>query len=268
MAEEGKFSTLLKHATDAELADTLSTGGNFTIFAPTDEAFEKMKEGSDEEEMDIETLKNILLYHVLPDIVYSTDLENDMTAETLEGNSIRVNIYLRSEYYPGFVTINGVRISKADLEATNGVIHVITDVLMPTEKNIIEILRNDDRFTTLLTALEKADLIETMEGNTSTFTLFAPTDDAFAKIPEETLNTILEDKEALTSILLRHVIPESVFQKGISWKLHETAGGEKIQTQVFKQGIMKVVSLEGGARIEEADHVATNGVVHVIDSVI
>jgi len=125
----------------------------------------------------------------------------------------------------------------------------------------------DDRFSTLLAAVGAAGLAETLSGE-GPFTVFAPTNEAFAKIPKATLDGLLADKEALTAVLLRHVIPGTIYYKGICWKTHTTAGGEEIATQVFKGGVVKVVSTSAGARVIDADILSTNGVIHAIDTVI
>jgi len=187
---------------------------------------------------------------------------------SVEGSPLRVNIYLKSKFYPGFVTVNGKRVSKADVKADNGVIHMVSDVIYPLPtSNIAELVSTDPRFSTLLAAVGAAGLADTLAGE-GPFTVFAPTNDAFAKIPEDALNGLLADKPALTNKLLRHVLPGTVFYKGICWKIQEAASGEEIATQVFKGGVVKVVSEDAGARVNDADIVATNGVIHAIDTVI
>ena len=165
------------------------------------------------------------------------------------------------------MTINGKRVNKADIEADNGVIHMVTDVIYPFPSgNIAEVVTGDERFSTLLAAVGATG---------GPFTVFAPTNDAFAKVPKDALDGLLADKEALTKVLLRHVLPGALFYKGITWETHNTAGGaeeDKIATQVFKAGVVKVVSSVGGkrtgARVVDADIIATNGVIHAIDTVI
>merc|ERR1712086_946496 len=139
------------------------------------------------------------------------------------------------------------------------------DVIYPFPGgNIAEVVTGDERFSTLLAAVGAAGLADTLATG-GPFTVFAPTNEAFAKTP----------KEALPKVLLRHVLPGSLFYKGISWDTHNTAGGAKedmIATQVFKAGVVKVVSSVGGkrtgARVVDADILATNGVIHAIDTVI
>ena len=137
-------------------------------------------------------------------------------------------------------------------------------------KSILELVMETPQLTTLLKYVKDASLVTTLEGGP--FTVFAPTNDAFAKIPEATLNGLLADKEALTKVLLRHVAPGAVFAKGISWGTISTAGGENVCTMVFRSGMVKVSSYSGNtkssAMVVDADITATNGVVHAIDTVI
>jgi len=266
---EAGATTLVDLVVKAGLADTVSNGGPFTVFAPTNEAFAKLPaELVNTLTSDVELLKKVLLFHVVSGEVYSKDLSNDLSVNSVEGSPLRVNIYLKSKFYPGFVTVNGKRVSKADVKADNGVIHMVSDVIYPLPtSNIAELVSTDPRFSTLLAAVGAAGLADTLAGE-GPFTVFAPTNDAFAKIPEDALNGLLADKPALTNKLLRHVLPGTVFYKGICWKIQEAASGEEIATQVFKGGVVKVVSEDAGARVNDADIVATNGVIHAIDTVI
>lgn len=265
-------TTLVDLVVKAGLADTVSTGGPFTVFAPTNEAFNKLPASLLATlQSDVELLKKVLLYHVVSGEVYSKDITNDITVDSVEGSKLRANIYLKSPYYPGFVTVNGARVTKADHKADNGVIHIVSDVIYPFPTgNIAEAVTADPRFSTLLAAVGAAGLAETLSGE-GPFTVFAPTNEAFAKIPQDTLNGLLADKDALTKVLLRHVVPGTLYSKGIYWSEHSTAGGDEednVQTQVFKGGVTKVVSKTAGARVVEADIPATNGVIHAIDTVI
>merc|ERR1711872_302141 len=138
-------------------------------------------------------------------------------------------------------------------------------------KNIAELAIATPQLSTLLAAVKAAGLVDALAGE-GPFTVFAPTNDAFAKIPSDTLNGLLADKDALTAVLLRHVVPETIFQKGICWETHQTAGGDEIATQVFKNNVAKVVSyangVRAGVRLSDYDILATNGVIHAIDNVI
>jgi len=266
-------TTLVDFVVKAGLAETLSGPGPFTVFAPDNAAFSKLPADLVATLTgDVELLKKVLLFHVASGNVMSKDISNDITVDSVEGSPLRANVYLKSKYYDGFVTVNGKRVKKADIVADNGVIHMVTDVIYPFPTgNIAEVVTGDERFSTLLAAVGAAGLADTLATG-GPFTVFAPTNDAFAKAPKDAL---LADKEALTKVLLRHVLPGSLFYKGISWDTHNTAGGAKedmIATQVFKAGVVKVVSSVGGkrtgARVVDADIIATNGVIHAIDTVI
>lgn len=121
----GTFQTLVAAVTAAGLVDTLKGDGPFTVFAPTDEAFAALPEGTVEGLLnDIPTLTAILTYHVVPGRVMSTDLSDGMMAETVNGQSVTIGTM-------NGVTVNGANVITADIEATNGVIHVIDAVILP-----------------------------------------------------------------------------------------------------------------------------------------
>merc|ERR1712240_595221 len=263
-------TTLVDLVTLAGLGETLSGEGPFTVFAPTNDAFAKLPASLvDTLKGDTELLKQVLLNHVVAGNVKSGDITNDIVVKAVGGQDIRANIYLKSNYYDGFVTVNGARVTHPDLVASNGVIHFESDVLYPftPEKTIAEVASSDPRFSTLVDVLTKADLASVLS-TPGPFTVFAPTNDAFAKVRADALNSLLSDKEALTKVLLRHVVPGTFFSKGIKSGTYDTAGDDKISAQVYRGGNVKVSSSSGGASVIEADILASNGVIHVIDSVI
>jgi len=269
-------TTLVDFVVKAGLAETLSGPGPFTVFAPDNDAFAKLPADLVATLTgDVELLKKVLLFHVASGNVMSKDISNDITVDSVEGSPLRANVYFKSKYYDGLVTVNGKRVKKADKVADNGVIHMMQDVIYPFPTgNIAQVVTGDKRFSTLLAAVGAAGLADTLATG-GPFTVFAPTNDAFAKVPKDALDGLLADKEALTKVLLRHVLPGTLFYKGISWDTHNTAGGaeeDMIATQVFKAGVIKVVSSVGGkrtgARVVDADIIATNGVIHAIDTVI
>jgi uncharacterized surface protein with fasciclin (FAS1) repeats len=126
--EAGTFETLLAAATAADLVDDLKGEGPFTIFAPTDDAFAALPEGTVEDLLKPENkdqLISILTYHVVPGKVMSTDLTDDMTATTLQGGDITFDL-------GDGVMVNDATVTTADVEASNGVIHIVDKVIMPT----------------------------------------------------------------------------------------------------------------------------------------
>lgn len=119
------FSTLVAAVTAAGLVDTLKGDGPFTVFAPTDDAFAALPEGTVEALLeDLETLTAILTYHVVPGAVMSSDLSDGMMAETVNGASVTIGV-------GDTVTVDGATVIQADIEASNGVIHVIDSVILP-----------------------------------------------------------------------------------------------------------------------------------------
>lgn len=124
----GSFKTLVAAVTAAELVETLSGEGPFTVFAPLDDAFDALPDGTVEslvEPDNKEKLQGILTYHVVAGKVMSTDLSDGMVAKTVNGAEI--TIYLKD----GKVLINDAEVVMADVDTDNGVIHVINKVLLP-----------------------------------------------------------------------------------------------------------------------------------------
>lgn len=134
---------------------------------------------------------------------------------------------------------------------------------MDKSKNIVETAVESGNFKTLVKALTEAGLVKTLEGK-GPFTVFAPTDEAFAKLPKETLAGLLKDKEALKKVLLYHVVSGEIMAKGVvKLKDAKTVEGSNVNIQV-KDG--KVII--NNSNVIKADIKASNGVIHVIDTVL
>jgi len=260
------FSTLVDFVVQAGLADTLSGPGPFTVFAPTNEAFAKLPPSVVQAvSNDVNLLRRVLTYHVVPGKVMSTDLSNELTAPSVEGTDLRFNIYGGGRT----VTVNGKKIIATDVEASNGIIHVVDEVIFPfPETTVAGVVAGDSRFSTLLTAVSTAGLVDTLSGE-GPFTVFAPTNEAFAKIDPATLQGLLADKDALTKTLLRHVVPQTLFSKGLMTGTVTTAGGERIHLVGRMRHVKRsAMGNKPSARVVEKDIIATNGVIHAIDMVL
>merc|ERR1711992_304009 len=135
-------------------------------------------------------------------------------------------------------------------------------------KTIAELVVSEPRFSTLLAAVKAADLVDTLNGE-GPFTVFAPTNEAFKKVPEEALTGLLADKEELKAVLLRHVVPSSLEGKNIppGTTALTTAGGEEISVRRDSNNLIQVQSTAGSAYVVLFDVIASNGVVHAVDSV-
>jgi len=264
LSQAPEFSTLTAALTAADLVDTLSGDGPFTVFAPTNAAFDALPPGTVESLLlpeNKDQLTAILTYHVVPGKVMSTDLSDGQKAETVQGEEVTITIA------DGTVNVNDATVTTADVEASNGVIHILDMVLMPPAdeeptKNIVETAQSVDDLSTLVQAVIAADLVDTLSGD-GPFTVFAPTNEAFAALPEGTLDDLLkpENKDKLVKILTYHVVPGSVLSTDLTETDVETVEGSDVKVTTDPITI-------NGANVVQADVMATNGVVHLIDAVL
>lgn len=255
----GNFTTLVAALKAAKLDTALMGDGPFTVFAPTDEAFSKLPAGTvDALLKDIPTLTKILLYHVVAGKVPAAAVVNLSSAQTLNGQPVLVNVDGST------VRINEAVVQAADVPASNGIIHVIDSVILPPNGDLVDTAISNGNFTTLLAAATAAGLVDTLK-SAGPFTLFAPTDAAFAKLPAGTVDALLKDLPKLQSILTYHVVPGRVYAADIV-KLNSvnTVQGSSISSKVDKGA----VKLNNSSTIIAPDILTTNGVIHVIDSVL
>jgi uncharacterized surface protein with fasciclin (FAS1) repeats len=275
-AEDGRFTTLVAAVEAAGLAETLSGEGEFTVFAPTDDAFAALPEGTVESLLEDPegALKDILLFHVLNQVVPAADVVNFDAAETVQGENVSIAVV------DGEVVLNdSAKVVITDIKASNGIIHVIDAVILPPsmtnaeaseeemmdKKSIAEFAVEDGRFTTLVAALEAAGLVDTLAGE-GEFTVFAPVDDAFAALPEGTVEALLEDPEGdLTNILLYHVVEGAVpAETVVTLDSAPTLQGSDVTITVTDDGVF----LNDNVEVIITDVLASNGIIHVIDGVL
>jgi uncharacterized surface protein with fasciclin (FAS1) repeats len=257
-AEDGRFTTLVAAVEAAGLVDALKADGPLTVFAPTDDAFNALPEGTvDALLADIPALTNILLYHVVEGKVMASDVVELSQAMSLQGQ------YLNVQVMDGKVMIDNAQVIITDIEASNGVIHVIDAVVLPETRDIVDIAVEDGRFTTLVTALQAAGLVEALQGE-GPLTVFAPTDDAFAALPEGTLDTLLADIPALTDILLYHVVEGKVMAADVV----ELSSAATLLGQEISISIMDGKVMLDESQVIITDLETSNGVIHVIDAVL
>ncbi|WP_430811192.1 MULTISPECIES: fasciclin domain-containing protein [unclassified Carboxylicivirga] len=260
IAGSDDHTTLEAAIVAAELKETLMGEGPFTVFAPTDEAFDALPEGTVAALLEDPTgdLAQILLYHVVAGKAMSGDLHDGQMIVTVNGKEVKVTIDGST------VMINDAMVTVADLEADNGVVHVIDAVLLPPTITVFDIIAGSDDHTTLEAAIVAAELKETLMGE-GPFTVFAPTDEAFDALPEGTVAALLEDPTGdLAQILLYHVVAG----KAMSGDLHDgqmivTVNGKEVKVTIDGSTVMI-----NDAMVTVADIEADNGVVHVIDAVL
>ena len=257
-------TTLETAVVEAGLVSTLQGAGPFTVFAPTDAAFAALPAGLLDQLLadPAGDLTQILLYHVVAAEALSTSLSNGQIITTVQGQDVTVNIT------NGNVFINEAQVTVADVPASNGVVHVINAVLVPNlnplPATVVDIIVNSPDHTTLEAAVGAAGLVETLQG-AGPFTVFAPTDAAFAALPAGLIDELLADPTGdLTQILLYHVVAGEALSTSLS-------DGQIITTV---QGQTVTIDIMGGnvfvnnAQVIVADLQAENGVVHVINAVL
>ncbi len=270
----GDFETLVAAVTAAGLVDTLKSEGPFTVFAPADSAFAALPEGTVEGLLaDPEgALTDVLLYHVVPGKVMAADVVglDGQSVETVGGGMLDIAIDGET------VLINGIPVAVADIETSNGVIHVIDGVLIPASDemaeesvemaDIVDTAVAAGDFETLVTAVTAAGLVDTLKSE-GPFTVFAPADSAFAALPEGTVEGLLEDPEgALTDVLLYHVVAGKVMAAdvvGLDGQSVETVGGGMLDIAIDGDTV-----LINGVAVAAPDIETSNGVIHVIDGVL
>lgn len=271
---DGRFTTLVTAIQAAGLAETLSGEGPFTVFAPTDDAFAALPAGTLDNLLlpeNKQQLADILLYHVVPGKVMAADvagLDGKMADTALAGKQIGIKVDMNNVYLN-----ENVKVIITDIEASNGVIHVVDAVLLPPSEeaamdkmDIVDTAVADGRFKTLAAALQAAELVDTLKGK-GPFTVFAPTDDAFAALPAGTLDSLLlpENKQQLTDILLYHVVSGKVMAADV-------VGLTSAPTVLGKDIAIKVqdgkVYLNDTVQVIITDIETSNGVIHVIDAVL
>jgi transforming growth factor-beta-induced protein len=256
---DGNFETLVSALEATGLDETLAGQGPFTVFAPTDAAFDRLPAGT-LAALDTATLADILSYHVVPGRVPASEVLEIEAATTLEGSDVSVDVF------DGTVVLDGtVQVVTTDIQAGNGVIHVIDAVLLPPDVpfpgDLVAAAQAYPTLDTLVGAVVVADLVGALQGGDGELTVFAPTDFAFAELDID-IDTL--EIDVLVGILLYHVI-------GASVPAAELVGLGSVTT--LEGGDITVdaageVFLNGDIRVIQTDLRTDNGIIHVIDGVL
>jgi transforming growth factor-beta-induced protein len=260
LAQANGFNSLAAALTRAGLIDTFSGSGNFTVFAPTDAAFSALLSAIGQTSIDdvpVSVLTEILKYHVVDSKVLSGDIQDGGVA-TLEGTNVTLST-------AGGITVNGVSvISPFDVEATNGVIHTIGQVLVPASiaqfvDTVLEPAYFNVNFSTLISAAVKADVVSLLL-TTPNLTIFAPTNDAFTA---SGIDPAAVSAATLGDYLSYHVVTSKVLSTGIpreAMALNE----DNLYFSLGTGGNF----INGSTEITAVDIESGTGVVHVIDKVL
>ena len=257
----GIHNSLVAAVIQAELLTTLQGSGPFTVFAPTDQAFTDA--GIDLASLDTPEgkaiLSDILLYHVVAGNVPSTAVTECLSTDAVNGQPLSFTV-------DGGVMVNDASVTLADVETSNGVIHVIDKVLTPTDtpNDIPRTAQCTGVHDSLVAGVIQAELLPTLQGD-GPFTVFAPTDQAFvdAGIDLAALDTV-EGKATLTDILLYHVLASEVPASNVTDCMSATAvNGNPLSFTVGSNGVMV-----NDANVTATDVPTSNGLIHVIDKVL
>mmetsp|Transcript_3842 Transcript_3842/g.10185 ORF Transcript_3842/g.10185 Transcript_3842/m.10185 type:complete len:478 (-) Transcript_3842:643-2076(-) len=281
IASGDDFTTLVTAigAADPSVLAALDSGGPLTVFAPTNEAFEHLPDGGLEFLIaNPDKLTDLLFYHVLTSEVFSDAINDGDTATTANGDDVTFSIWWRLSWrhwrWIKTIFVDDSKVTTADLDATNGVVHVIDRVLIPPDLeiplNIIDTAFENGDFYILLAALDITDLDEPLADPNGTYTVFAPTDDAFLDLPPGALRFLLKDENqpTLAEILKYHVVPAFANSTDIINGL--LSAPTLVENESLGLGVVdgSVKINKGEATVTTPDVLASNGIIHIIDSVL
>jgi uncharacterized surface protein with fasciclin (FAS1) repeats len=280
----GKFKTLVSLVKKAGLAGTLSAPGNLTVFAPTDQAFANLKKRDpalyNKVATDRQLLRSVLTYHVvgkrIPAAAALAAARKGQKVKTVQGESIALS--LKS----GKIVLNGAaRVVTADVKASNGVVHAINAVIVPPSlsqptapaptQSIVQIAAGNPEFSTLVSLVQKAGLVDAISAP-GPFTVFAPTNEAFAKLAKAapaTYAAVVADPALLAKVLTYHVVAGDVRSASAISVARQNGTVKALEGESISLSLKDgKLTLNGSATVVTADIRATNGVIHVIDTVI
>ncbi|SHG33537.1 Uncaracterized surface protein containing fasciclin (FAS1) repeats [Fodinibius roseus] len=254
------FSTLVSAVTDAGLAATLQGNGPFTVFAPTNAAFQALPEGL-LESLSNEQLTEILSYHVVAgSAVMAGDLQAEQSVEAAAGGALFVTAT------GGDVMVNdNASVVTADVEASNGVIHAVDRVVLPDSYlDVVGIVAKRYNLQTLEGAVGQAGLVSTLQGE-GPFTVFAPDNASFEGLDLSGLS-----QQQLQDVLTYHVLDSKVLSGDLaSSQTVTTVNGDELTIEVAGDNTVSLTDQQGNTyQVTQADLEGTNGVVHIIDGVL
>jgi uncharacterized surface protein with fasciclin (FAS1) repeats len=257
------FSLLNTAITRAGLSAALSSG-TLTVFAPDNDAFAASGiTAATVNSLPVSTLDSILKYHVLGSQVSSSNVPVSDAVPTLLGTSL-----FASRNTNG-VFVNGIKVKSADLPASNGIIHVISKVLIPPTKTIAQIAASDPNFSFLLAAVTKAGLAGAVSGP-GKYTVFAPTNAAFQAAGFNSIADInAASTDLISTVVKYHVLTTNVFSGDLTDGLTTASlQGGNLTINLTPARVKISSSANPASNITTADIVATNGVIHVLDRVL
>jgi uncharacterized surface protein with fasciclin (FAS1) repeats len=271
LAERSEFSTLVTAVTEAGLVDALASAEDVTIFAPSNDAFAKIPEDDLNALLgNTEALTNLLLYHVVPESISYRSLESGPLDTLLEGQPVTVDVQKFFFGWYRIVSIDEARITRANINASNGVIHRINSVLDPDfeyKPTILEIAAGNPDFSILAGLVEQAGFARALDYDHANLTVFAPTNAAFEALGEETLEAVAGDRRLLRSILKNHIARGTLdsVALGEAGSVNTVLG---LTLPIGPSDTSDTGLAVDGKPINAADIHASNGIVHVVGEVL
>lgn len=261
------FQTLIEAA---GLVDNLQQDGPFTVFAPTNDALATLNAMANNSPASV---TDILLYHIVNGRYNATSLNTRTSLTTLLGDSINVDAA------DGQINLNSdTGISTTDIQATNGVIHIVDTVLLPPANSLntatsgsrtntlAQVLADDGRFTTFLSLLDQADINVDLSDPNQTYTVFAPTDAAFDRLTDQQREDYLNDSDTLNAILSYHIVGDRLGINQIATDDYiPTIEGRPLFVTTDPDSLEVFIN---GDPLESFNMVASNGVVHAVSQVL
>ena len=270
ISQREDLSSFLAVLEKTQLGSTLAerTDVNYTVFVPSNQAFSSLPEGAVETLLDPrndDRLEEVFNYHVLARAEPTFELEKYTALQMISGQWLSID-YRNKQ-------IGGATFTGEVIPCSNGVIYIIDQVLTPTTDDLYQALQKDGRFKTFtraITASRQGKLYQNVHDN---YTVFAPTDQAFAKLPKEIVESLFlpENDERLEDII-KHHISDVVYSAGKSYGADRLGVPDITPTSAFGQqlnfAVRDGVATIDGVQILETDIPTANGLIHVVDSVI
>ena len=270
VVDPDNFSSLLGYFTQADLVDTLSNGQGITLFAPTNDAFKTLTGAASDVEVNLKTeewqnhLEDLLYHHVLPTVVPSSDITDGLSVTTLNEDDIHFTVSITNGGGTGIFVNTDAEVVEADIDAINGIIHAIDDVILPSwfSNSIMKLAEGTSDLSTLVDLVVQAGFSGTLS-EAGPYTVFAPTNAAFLDSLFGGGTSISADR--LSSILSYHILKgiyaDTDLRDGL---ILTTLQGEKLTFKSTKENGEFV----NDKRIIIPNILANNGIIHIIDGVL
>ncbi|XP_051539577.1 periostin-like isoform X2 [Myxocyprinus asiaticus] len=249
-----------EYSEKSKLKEEIEGAGSYTMFAPSDDAWELLDPTTSLVSRETRELYNTLHYHMVSKRLLTKDLKNEMTIQSMFNKQ---GLYI-NHYSNGVVTVNCARIIHGNQVATNGVVHVIDRVISVIGQTIKDTIETNSELSSLSAAAVSSGLLKQL-GKPGYYTLFAPTNEAFEKLDRDVLERLMSDKTVLQALLKYHILNSIQCSEAImAGSIYETIEGSNIEIGCDGESL----TVNGIKMVLKKDIVTSNGVIHLIDQVL